>query len=280
MARGTAAALVQRRLATEGAHGRPHAAGKFLFRGAEKLFLRGVAYGPFATAAHGRPFPAPEMVRRDFALMRDLGANCFRTFTPPPEWLLDLAEENTLGVLVGLPWTQHVCFLEDRASVEGIRTQVMRGVEACRQHPAVFALLIGNEIPPDIVRWHRPERVRDFLCDLYCRVKALAPDVLVSYANFPPTEYLDLDFLDFVAFNVYLHREADFRRYLSHLQNLAKDKPLVLTEFGIDSLYEGLAGQARTLSWQVRAAFESGVAGTCLFSWTDDWFTGGFQVED
>ena len=61
----------------------------------------------------------------------------------------------------------------------------------------------------------------------------------MSYANFPPTEYLDLDFLDFVSFNVYLHRERDFRRYLSRLQNLADDKPLVLTEFGIDSMREG-----------------------------------------
>ena len=34
------------------------------------------------------------------------------------------------------------------------------------------------------------------------------------------------------------------------------------------------------MSWQVRAAFESGVAGAVVFSWTDDWFTGGFQVED
>ena len=111
-------------------------------------------------------------------------------------------------------------------------------------------------------------------------MKGIEPDALVSYANFPPTEYLDLDFLDFISFNVYLHRENDFRRYLSRLQNLAKDKPLVLTEFGIDSMREGAAEQAQILSWQVRAAFESGVAGTVIFSWTDDWFTGGFQVED
>ena len=108
----------------------------------------------------------------------------------------------------------------------------------------MFAYLIGNEIPPDIVRWHQPERVKEFLHTLYDLVKGVEPDALVSYANFPPTEYLDLDFLDFISFNVYLHREKDFRRYLSRLQNLARDKPLVLTEFGIDSMREGAAEQA------------------------------------
>ncbi len=281
MARGTsAAALVERRVAAEERGTRPRASGKFLFRGEDKFFLRGVSYGPFAQASHGAQFPERDMVRRDFALMRDLGANCFRTFTPPPEWLLDLAEDHDLGVLVGLPWTEHVCFLDEPEVMRDIRQQVVAGVESCQRHPAVFAYLIGNEIPPDIVRWHQPERVKVFLRELYQLVKSVEPDVLVSYANFPPTEYLDLDFLDFVAFNVYLHRERDFRRYLSRLQNLAKDKPLVLTEFGIDSMREGAAEQAQILSWQVRAAFESGVAGTVIFSWTDDWFTGGFQVED
>ncbi len=283
MARGTgaAAALLERRVeADEERGGRPRASGKFLFRGQDKLFLRGVSYGPFAVGSHGHPFPERDVTRRDFALMRDLGVNCVRTFTPPPEWLLDLAEEYDLGVLVGLPWTQHVCFLDEPDVVEGIRQQVAAGVDACKQHPAVFAFLIGNEIPPDVVRWHRPERVRAFLRELFDLVKRIVPDVLVSYANFPTTEYLDLDFLDFISFNVYLHRERDFRRYLSRLQNLAKEKPLVLTEFGVDSIREGAAEQAQILSWQLRAAFESGAAGTVIFAWTDDWFTGGFQMDD
>jgi O-antigen biosynthesis protein len=278
--RTSAAVLVGRRVELKERGARPRAAGKFFIRGEEKLFLRGISYGPFATGSHGAQFPERDMVRRDFALMRELGANCFRTFTPPPIWLLDLAEEHDLGVLVGLPWTEHVCFLDEPAVADQIRGQIVAGASACKQHPAVLAFLIGNEIPPDIVRWHQPERVKAFLRELYALVKSVDPEVLVSYANFPPTEYLDVDFLDFISFNVYLHRENDFRRYLSRLQNLAKDKPLVLTEFGIDSLREGAAEQAQILSWQVRAAFESGVAGTVIFSWTDDWFTGGFQVED
>jgi glycosyltransferase involved in cell wall biosynthesis len=281
MARGTTAvAVAERRVATDGRGDRVRASGKFLSRGEEKLYLRGVSYGPFAPGSHGAQLPERDMVRRDFALMRDVGANCLRTFIVPPTWFLDLADEYDLGVLVGLAWTEHVCFLDRPDIVRDIHARVAAGVEACKGHPAVAALLIGNEIPPDIVRWHRAERVRGFLSELYDEAKQIDPDVLISYANFPPTEYLDLDFLDFISFNVYLHREHDFRRYLSRLQNLARDKPLVLTEFGIDSIREGADEQAKILSWQVRAAFESGVAGTVIFSWTDDWFTGGFQVED
>ena len=265
--------------ADEGAE-RFAARGKFFFRGAEKFFLRSVTYGPFAPAVDGAQFPRPQMVQRDFALMRDVGANAIRTFTVPPLWLLDLAHEYGLAVVVGLPWAEHVCFLEDRAVVRQVRAAVRDGVERCQLHPAIFAYLVGNEIPPDIVRWLGPERVKEFVEELAAEVKAIDPQALVSYANFPPTEYLDLDQLDFLCFNVYLHREPEFRRYLLRLQSLAGDKPLVLTEFGVDSLREGRDGQAAILSWQTRAAFELGVAGTSIFSWTDDWFTGGFQVED
>src|SRR3990172_1545970 len=240
------------------------ARGKFLFREDAKFFLKCVCYGPFAPGEEGAPFPARHAVRRDFALMREMGANALRTFTVPPQWLLDSAAAQDLVVLVGLPWSQHVCFLDQPQVMADIRTAITTGVTSCKRHPAVFAYLIGNEIPGDVIRWHGPDRVRDFLEDLYGLVKAADEDRLVSYANFPPTEYLDLDFLDFASFNVYLHRERDFRRYLSRLQNLAGDKPLILTEFGLDSLREGRDGQAKTLAWQIRAAFELGCAGTTV----------------
>ncbi len=107
--------------------------------------------------------------------------------------------------------------------------------------------MIGNEIPPDIVRWYGPRRIEQFLGALRAEVKAIAPAALVSYANFPPTEYLDLGEIDFVCFNVYLHDEEAFRRYLGRLQNLAGDRPLVLTEHGIDSHRLGAATQAEIL---------------------------------
>jgi O-antigen biosynthesis protein len=258
--------------------------GRFFFQNDKKFFLKGVTYGPFRPNHSGVPFPEPEKVELDFALMAELGANCLRTFTPPPKWLLERAAWHGLRVIIGIPWAQHISFLDSKRTQTEIRRTIARSVTACKRHPAVFAYLVGNEIPPEIVRWYGADKIRDFLSTLVDSARDVDPGALISYANFPSTEYLDTDFLDFLAFNVYLHHEDNFRRYLSHLHNLAGDRPLVLTEIGIDSIRQGTTFQAEILAWQLRASFESGVAGTVIFSWTDDWhaYSGpdGFQVDD
>jgi GT2 family glycosyltransferase len=85
-----------------------------------------------------------------------------------------------------------------------------------------------------------------------------------------------------VTFNVFLERELDLRRYLNRLHNLAGDRPLVLGEVGLHAGDgpEGAQQQADVLDWQLGTAIERGVAGTCVFSWTDDWVVGGQRVED
>src|SRR3954469_18250467 len=254
--------------------------GKFFFAGDTKHFVKGVTYGPFGPGSHGAQFPEVETVAHDFALMRSAGANTVRVFTVPPVWLLDAAEEAALKVLVGLPWSQHVAFLDSAAIQAEIRSAVAGGVRACRRHVAVFAYLVGNEIPPDMIRWHGAGEVRRFLKELVGLVRQEHPGALVSYANFPSTEYLTIDFTDFLCFNIYLHDETAFRSYIARLHNLAVDKPLVLTEFGVDSMRLGEEEQRQILSWQVRAAFAAGAAGTFVFAWTDEWFTGGHLIED
>ena len=260
--------------------GKLEARGKFFFSGTEKVLLKGLTYGPFAPDGFGTQFPSRQIAGADLDLMAELGANTLRTFTVPPRWLLDLAAERRLRVLAGIPWAEHVCFLDSTELAQDIRRTVAESVHACVGHPALAGYLVGNEIPPDIVRWYGAPRVSAFLRDLVDITKGIDPESLVGYANFPSTEYLETDFTDFLAFNVYLHREADLRRYLYRLHTLAGDRPLVLTEFGMDSVREGEDEQAVTLSWQVRTALETGAAGTCVFSFTDEWFTGGQEVPD
>lgn len=254
--------------------------GKFFFVGKQKFFLKGVSYGPFSVATHGAPFPEKSVVEKDFTLMAELGANCLRIYTVPPNWLLDLAASRGLRLLIGIPWTQHIAFLESSTVKAEIRQAIANGVKACREHPATFAYLVGNEIPPDIVRWHGSKRVRSFVKELMAVAKDGDPEALVSYANYPSTEYLNINFTDFSCFNVYLHREQDFRRYLSRLHNLSEDKPLVMSEFGVDSIREGVEAQAEILSQKLSSSFDMGAAGTIVFSWTDEWFTGGFAIQD
>ena len=255
--------------------------GKFFRAGKAKHFVKGVTYGPFAPGSHGAQFPEFDVVERDFALMVTAGINTLRVFTVPPVWLLDAARKHGLKVLVGLPWSQHVAFLDSKKIQGEIRAAIVGGVRACAQHEAVFAYLVGNEIPPDIIRCHGAGRVERFVESLVALVRREHPGALVSYASFPSTEYLDVaKFCDFLCFNVYLHDETAFRRYIARLHNLATTKPLVLTEFGADSLRSSEAEQRDILSWHINAAFAGGVAGTFVFAWTDEWFTGGHPIED
>src|SRR5262249_9724354 len=123
-------------------------------------------------------------------------------------------------------------------------------------------------------------RVERYLHRFYRTIKAIDPDGLVTYVNYPSTEYLDLPFLDFVCFNVYLEAEAPFAAYLSRLQNIAGDRPLVMSEIGLDGLRHGEDAQAETLDWQVRTGFGAGCAGAFIFAWTDEWYRGGGAVDD
>lgn len=252
---------------------------KFFYEGTEKFWLRGATYGTFEPREES-DYPPPERVAEDFRLMREAGINVVRIYTAPPRYLLDEAARQGLRVIVGLAWSQHVCFLDDEQTAENIRQQLRREVRACADHPAVFAFAIGNEIPAQIVRWYGKEKIEAFLKQLYEDVKREAPQAMVTYVNYPPTDYLDLSFLDFLCFNVFLHEEADFKAYLSKLQNVAGNQPLVLTELGMDSIRHSEQEQAEFLDWQLREAYRGGAAGVCVFSWTDDWWRGGNQITD
>jgi len=258
---------------------RPHVEGKFLWRGGEKFYVRGVTYGPFGSSGRGE-FPEVVVVERDFELIAANGVNTIRTYTVPPDWLLDLAHEHGLCVMVGVPWEQHVAFLSERGRVRSIEDRVRAGVRACAGHPAVLCYAIGNEIPAPIVRWHGRRRVERFLEHLYVAAKREDPTALVTYVNYPTTEYLRLPFLDLVGFNVYLEAEELLNAYVARLQNIAGELPLVLAEIGLDSRRHGRERQATALGRQLRTAFAGGCAGAVVFSWTDEWHRGGHDIED
>lgn len=254
--------------------------GKRLLRGNQRLRLHGATYGPFAPDEDGHPFPTPARVEEDFARMRDAGINSIRTYHLPPDWLLRLATEQRIGVLVDVPWRKHLCFLESREAQQEARQFVAQAAKRGQDHPCILAYSIANEIPPNIIRWYGARRVEQFLAELKDVCKQADPRGLVTYANYPPTEYLDLSFLDFVTFNVYLHDPETFRRYLVRLQNLTGDRPLVLGEIGMDTLRHSEEEQARFLAGHTAEVLRMGLAGVFLFSWTDEWHTGGHAIQD
>ena len=254
--------------------------GKFLFLGEEKFRVKGVTYGTFEPDANGLQFPRQQQVAKDFCEMAASGINSIRTYTVPPAWLLDLALQTGLRVMVGIPWEQHITFLDDRQRVQAIEETARSAAHSCAKHRAVLCYVVGNEIPASIIRWHGRRRVEQFIRRLYRIVKEEDPDGLVTYVNFPTTEYLQLPFLDFLCFNVYLETQESLEAYLARLQNMTDDRPLLLAEVGLDSRRNGEQAQAESLDWQIRTVFRSGCAGTFVFAWTDEWYRGGFNIED
>ena len=254
--------------------------GKFLRCDGRRYLVKGVTYGTFAPDAQGYQFPPASRVRSDFAAMAEAGLNTVRVYTVPRRDLVDAAAAEGLRVVVGLPWPQHLAFLDDQVLAARVRRDVREALRSLADHPGVLMFALGNEIPPSIVRWHGRERVEAFLRDLCQQARDVAPDALLTYVNFPPTEFLDLSPFDVCAFNVYLHREADLRAYLARLHSIAGLKPLLLAEAGADSLREGPDGQAAITAMHVRAAFEEGACGAVAFAWTDEWWRGGHDVTD
>ena len=259
---------------------RPQVKGKFIFLGGEKFYVRGVTYGAFPPNSEGHQFPEPAAVAQDFALMRAAGINTILTYTVPQISLLDQAQDFGIRVIVVVPWMEYVCFLENSRIRREIMREVKEGVASCQRHPAVLMYCCGKEIPPPIVRWYGRKKVEAFLQDLYHVAKEEDPDSLVTYTNFPTTEYLELPFVDVYTFNVYLHQRPQFCAYLSRLQHLAGELPLVLTEFGMCSLRHGTDGQASFLDWQIEEIFDHGLAGAVIFGWTDPFFQDNCLVEE
>jgi GT2 family glycosyltransferase len=254
--------------------------GKNLVVDGQIFFVKGVTYGTFAPDEQGFQFPAQEIVETDFWWMKQSGINTVRTYTVPPGYVFEAAEKHNLKLMVGLPWEQHIDYLKTKKSRDQIVARLKAEVAACRGYDSILCFAIGNEIPAKIVRWHGKRNTENWLKRLYTAVKEVNPQALVTYVNYPTTEYLDLTFLDFECFNVYLEDKRKLEIYLSKLHNLAGNRPLVLAEIGLDSMRNGEDAQAKTLKWQVETVFEKGCAGAFVFAWTDEWWRGGHDIMD
>lgn len=253
---------------------------KFFFQGGHKWFLKGITYGPFKPDAKGDFVGDPDKLRADLALMDGLGVNTLRIYHVPPRWFLDIIAEHGLRALISIPWAEHVEFLNDRP----IRAEVLKTVRAAvaehRGHPAILGYLVGNEIPTTMVRWLGVQRVTEFLEELINVGRSIDPDALFSYASYPPTEFLLPQNVDFYTFNVYLHKQSEFENYLLRLQNLADDRPLIMGEFGMDTVRHAESEHAEMLTWHVESVVRCGLTGTIIYAWTDEWFTGGMEITD
>jgi exo-beta-1,3-glucanase (GH17 family) len=120
------------------------AAGKFFqIRGQEETFhLHGICYGPFAPNSRGLAFPEPERLSADLKQIASLGFNTVRLYELPDETVLKAANEQHLRLICGIPWTDHIDFLDQPADFQRARDQIASAAATLGQDPTVAAILM------------------------------------------------------------------------------------------------------------------------------------------
>ena len=256
----------------------PRTAGKFIEIAGERFLVKGTSYGTFAPSDANGHFPPLEQVRADFALMARSGFNTVRTYTVPSLALLDEAAHHGLRVMVGLPWSQHVAFLDDARSDARYPARGHRARQRClvRILPhCMFA--VGNEIPPAVVRWHGAAARRALSARPLCRRQGPRRRIACCrYVNFPPTEYLDLSIASTSARST---STCTAKPTCARTWRACSTSPVssrcCSPRPAPTASARGRSGQAAITAMHLRAAFEEGLCGAVAFAWTDEWWRGG-----
>jgi glycosyltransferase involved in cell wall biosynthesis len=235
--------------------------------------LKTVTYGPF-------PLDKEPSLAAELSKIRDAGFDSIRVFTLPDATFLDEAERAGLIIFAGLDWNHYEDFLSRPSILSASRIRLSAWLETSAVHPALAGVYVGNEIPSDLVRWMGPLAVREAIEGLIELGKRAAPHLLFAYANYPSTEYLEPGNADFTAFNIYLEDKQALAAYLRRLQNIAGDRPLVVSEFGMDTARNSAEKQAETLGWALEISHHEEAAGFTVYAWSDLWKNAGREILD
>lgn len=235
--------------------------------------MKTVTYGPF-------PLDKEPSLAAELSKIRDAGFDSIRVFTLPDATFLDEAERAGLIVFTGLDWNHYEDFLSRPSILSASRIRLSAWLETSAVHPALAGVYVGNEIPSDLVRWMGPLAVREAIEGLIELGKRAAPQLLFAYANYPSTEYLEPGNADFTAFNIYLEDKQALAAYLRRLQNIAGDRPLVVSEFGMDTARNSAEKQAETLGWALEISHHEEAAGFTVYAWSDLWKNAGREILD
>lgn len=241
------------------------------------FLVRGIHYGPWRPGTgpdKDYPYPKLQDIAQDFEVIRRAGANTVLMYDAPGE-VLDLAQRYGLKVVYVFALDWYAMGGPDHAA---IHARIVERVTRLRSKPALLVWLLGNEIGGHVLQSRGEAPIVAGLRDLYTAIKASDPAHPVSHANWPPARHLNLQFLDFISFNVYPLWPPEvvamgFGRYVEAvLRPIAADKPLLISEFGANTIEAGEEGQARLIRDSWNGLIEAGAAGGIVFEFADEWW--------
>jgi hypothetical protein len=252
-------------------------AGRFVVAG-RSFLVKGIHYGPWRPGTgpnKGHSYPRLAGIAQDFEAIHRANANTVLLYEAP-EAVIDLAHQHGLRVVYcfALDWWA----VGDTVRHAAVRSHVVERVQALRSKPAMLAWMLGNEVGGDVLQVRGEGPVVEGLSDLYAAIKRVDSVHPVSHANWPPARRLDLRFLDFASFNVYPLWPPEvvalgFGRYIETvLRPIAGERPLLISEFGANTIEAGADGQARLLRESWRGLLQAGAAGGIVFEFADEWW--------
>jgi hypothetical protein len=251
--------------------------GKFIYVDGSKFIVQGVNYSPWRPGTGPNkdyPYPSPALISEDLKIIQKLHANTILVYDPP-QYVLDLSAEDNLLVIYTLSinwWALGSTeFLNEKQ-------RILKKIMASKDASNILAWELGNEIPAQLLQKVKADTIEHEMKDLYNSIKALDPNHFIIHGNWPPTKNLNFTFFDLSAFNVYPVWPPEvvahgYGNYIStFLQPIAGKKPLLVTEFGVNSLEAGEDDQARITGQCWKDLIQAGSCGGVVFSFADEWW--------
>lgn len=183
----------------------------------------------------------PAVLTKDFALLRWIGANSFRTsHYPYSEQNMHLADQLGLLVIDEIP-AVGLYFRPDglQRRLEVCQQYLRELIARDKNHPCVFMWSIANE--PLSLR----SEAKTFFKTLYDQAKSLDPSRPVTLISSVGIAEESMEFLDVACLNRYYGWYHQSGRIAEGIQNLSVEldmlyehyhKPIILTEFGADTI--------------------------------------------
>jgi len=261
--------------------------GDSIYLDGKKFFIKGIGYSPYRPGQlPGSPIPM-EIVEADFKRIKEAGFNTLRVWDTMPKEQLELAEKYNLKVIQAAYLQPNVDF-KYSGYMRMAESKVRQMCKLSRNHPNVIMYLIMNEPHAQAIMNSGVDNTLNLYKQLIEIIRQEDPNRPVSIANAYWTLWLDQSMWDVVCFNAYSYTAPvagiGFANFVKGLKSLhSKDKPLVVTEFGLSVSPKGSAGyggntekeQADGLVDCFRKLIEGGAVGGCVFEWNDEWWKEG-----
>ena len=255
----------------------------------ERYFVKGVGYSgwrPYQLPWQERP--DPELLENDLRLISEAGFNTIRTWTALNSEELKIAKKYNLMVMQGIfvdPTRDFASPIYQQYVITTIKNQIRYYLEKTN----ILMFLVANEPPIERVRTSGIENTEKILKLMVNSVHQLDPSKIVTFSNWVQLAFINHSMLPVIAFNVYMY-EPDivkyaltYKGYIEWLKtNIAVDKPLVITEFGLSVAAYGSGNYGRGGNTEeeqrdgvikmYKDLINAGATGACVFEWNDEWW--------